>query len=60
MKIYLDMISAVEEFQWSMFNAATHISFNSSVIPASNLTEFSNEKHMEIDGEDDNFVRGIF
>ena len=60
MKIFISAASKIEEIQWSLFNAASHIPINSSIIPASSLVPFSNEKHMEIDGVDDNFMRGVF
>ena len=50
MKIFLETVNQIQVIKLSMFNAATHIPINSSVIPATNLTQFSNEKHMEVDG----------
>ena len=50
----------IEETKWNMLSFVVKIPINSSIIPTTPITEFSNPKHVEIDGVDDSFFRGIF
>ena len=56
----LTIVNEIEEIQWSLLKEKAKIDANPFSIPTSKLIDFSNQKHMEIDGVDDSFVRAIF
>ena len=60
MQEILYVFDQIEEIQWSLLNMASKVSIDKFMIPMSDLIPFSNHKHMETDGVDDSFVRGIF
>ena len=39
-------LNKIEEAKWTLLNAASKVPINNSVIPMSDLTAFSNEKHV--------------
>lgn len=53
-------INLIESAKWTLFNLASKVPINSSIVPATDITAFSNPKHVEVDDVDDNFARGTF
>ena len=60
MLIVLETGNHIEDIKWSLFNYASKLNLKSTVIPTSDISRFSNPKHMEVDNVDDSFFRGLF
>ena len=56
----LETVNKIEETKWTFLNYATKVPIRDTSMPISDYTQYSNEKHHEIDGVDDTFPRGCF
>ena len=53
-------INMIKQVKWSLLNLKSITPINSTIVPASEISVYSNPKHVEIDGVDDSFIRGLF
>ena len=59
-KDLLQTVNDIENFKWTFINYASKIPLNSSAVPTTDLTIFSNPKHVQADETDDSFIRSAF